>query len=364
MDGYLVFSRGDVLYAQEFDSRSLELRGQPAPLSDHVLTFGTSVGANFFASLSRGPNDVLAYRTGSTGSDVELTWFDRSGNRISTLGPAAQFSNPALSPDGKWMATGRRDAQGGRDLWLFDLGRGTNTRLTFDPADEFNPTWSPDGKQIAFTGTSRGHRDIYVMDAHGTRAPELLLESPEEKNVEQWSPDGKYLVYNTNPTPGAPQDLYVLPLFGDRKPIAMLTSPFIEDMGQISPNGKWLAYRSNESGTSEVYVLAFAPNDPAARRKWRISTDGGMEPQWRADGKELFYLNGSTLMSVEVKGDGREFEAGLPKVLFDTILTSNITRNRYAVSRDGQRFLMVTMPKDQVHPEIHVLVNWEAGLRH
>jgi serine/threonine protein kinase len=358
LDGYLVFSRGDVVYAQEFDLKSLQLRGQPAPLADHALTFGTSVGANFFASLSRAPNDVLAYRTGSTGSDVELTWFDRSGNRISTLGPAAQFTNPALSPDGKWIATGRRDAQG-RDLWLFDVGRGTSTRMTFDPADEFNPTWSPDGKQIAFTGTGRRHRDIYVMDAHGTRAPELLLESPEPKNVEQWSPDGKYLVYNT----GTPQNLYVVPLFGDRKPIAMLTSPFVEDMGQISPNGKWLAYRSNESGTSEVYVLAFAPNDPSARRKWRISTDGGMEPQWRADGKELFYLNGSTLMSVEVKGDGREFEAGLPKVLFDTILTSNITRNRYTMSRDGQRFLMVTMPKDQVHPEIHVLVNWEAGLR-
>jgi eukaryotic-like serine/threonine-protein kinase len=362
VDGYVIFNRGDVIYAQELDANRLLLRGQPTPLSDHVLTFGSSVGANFFASLSRGPNSVLAYRTGSAGLDVELTWFDRSGNRISTIGPAGPFSNPALSTDGKWMATGRRDAKGERDIWLFDLGRGTNTRLTFDTADETNPTWSPDGRQIAFTGTGKGHRDIYVMDAHGTGAPELLLESPEEKNVEQWSPDGKYLVYNTSP-PGGRQDLYVLPLFGDRKPIAMLTSPYIEDMGQISPSGKWLAYRSNESGTSEIYVLAFAPNNPAARRKWRISTDGGMEPQWRADGKELFYLNGSTLMSVEVKGDGAEFEAGLPKVLFDTILTSNITRNRYAASRDGQRFLMVTMTKDQVHPEIHVLLNWEAALR-
>jgi serine/threonine protein kinase len=362
-DGRLLFSRGDVLYAQEFDSRSLELRGQPTQLSDHVLTFGTSAGANFFASLSRGPNAVLAFRTGSAGSDDELAWFDRSGNRVSTVGPTAQFSNPAVSPDGKWMATDRRDAQGRRDLWLFDLNRGTNTRLTFDPADELNPAWSPDGKQIAFTGTSRGHRDIYVMDAHGTRPPELLLESPEAKNIEQWSPDGKYLVYNFNPTPEQPQNLYVLPLFGDHKPIAMLTSSFTADMGQISPNGKWLAYRSTESGTSEVYVLAFAPNDPASRRKWRISTDGGMEPQWRGDGKELFYLNGSTLMSVEVKGDGREFEAGLPKVLFETILTSNITRSRYAVARDGQRFLMVTMTKDQVHPEIHVMLNWEAALR-
>jgi serine/threonine protein kinase len=363
VDGYLVFSRGDALFVQEFDSNGLELRGQPARLADHVLTFGTSFGANFFASLSRGPNSVLAYRTGSTGSDVELTWCDRSGNRTSTLGMKSQFYSPALSPDGKWMAVGRRDGRETRDLWLFDLDRGTNTRLTFDPADELNPTWSPDGKQIAFTGTSKGQRDIYVMDAHGTRAPELVLASPEEKNVEQWSPDGKYLVYNTHAATGQPQNLYVLPLFGDRKPIPMLTSPFIEDMGQISPNGKWLAYRSNESGTSEIYVLAFAPNDAAARRRWRISTDGGTEPQWRADGKELFYLNGSTLMSVEVKGDGRDFEAGLPRVLFDTVVTLNSTRNRYAVSRDGQRFLMVTMPKDQVHPETHILLNWDAGLR-
>jgi hypothetical protein len=107
--------------------------------------------------------------------------------------------------------------------------------------------------------------------------------------------------------------LDVLPLFGDRKPIAMLTSPFIEDMGQISSNGKWLADRSNESGTSEIYVLAFAPNDAAARRKWRVSTDGGMKPQWRADRKELFYLNGSTLMSAEVKAKAVSSRRVCPK---------------------------------------------------
>jgi dipeptidyl aminopeptidase/acylaminoacyl peptidase len=163
--------------------------------------------------------------------------------------------------------------------------------------------------------------------------------------------------------PGALADLYVLPLFGDRKPIALLTSPFAEDMGRISPDGRWMAYRSNQSGTGEIYVLAFVPEDPAARRKWAVSTGGGMEPQWRADGKELFYLNGSTVMSVEVKGDGREFEAGLPKVLFDTMLTSNITRNRYAVTGDGQRFLMVTPPQDQTDSDIHVLVNWQTALK-
>jgi eukaryotic-like serine/threonine-protein kinase len=358
VDGHLLFSRGDVLFAQPFDFNSLELAGEPVQLADHVLTFGNAAGTNFFAS----SNGVLTYRTGTGGSDVQFTWFDRSGNRLSVIGQGGQFTNPALSPDGKWLAAGRADRQvgGTRDLWLYDLVRGTNTRLTYDPGDETNAAWSPDGNRIAFSAKRQGERDIYIMDAHGTREPELLLQTPVQKNVEQWSPDGKYLVYNSQ-APGAAADLYVLPLVGDRKPIAVLNSPFAEDMGQISPNGRWMAYRSNESGTSEVYVLTFAPEDPAARRKWRVSTDGGLEPQWRGDGKELFYLSGSTLMSVEVKDDGREFDAGLPKVLFDTVLTSNITRNRYVVTRDGQRFLMVTPPMDQMNPEIHVIVNWQSA---
>jgi Tol biopolymer transport system component len=353
--GYVLFNRGDTLYAQPFDAKRIELKGDPVPLADHVLTFGTAAGANFFTS----SNGVLAYRTGAPGADFELAWFDRSGKRLSTIGSPAQFTNPALSPDERWLAVGKMDPQTKtRDLWLYDLVRGTNTRLTFDPGDDLNPVWSPDGKQIAFSAKRKGERDIYLMDANGTREPEIVLQTSLQKNVEQWSPDGKFLVYNSQP-PNTNPDLYVLPLSGERKPIPFLTSPFTEDMGQISPNGRWIAYRSNESGANEVYVQTFTPGDPAPRRKWRISTDGGMEPQWRRDGKELFYIRGSTLMAVDIRSDGREFEAGLPKPLFDKIL-SNVARNRYVISRDGQRFLIVTPPEDQTNSDIHVVGGWQA----
>jgi Tol biopolymer transport system component len=355
--GYLLFNRGDTLYAQPFDANRIEMKGDPVSLAEHVLTFGTVAGANFFTS----SNGVLAYRTGAPGADLELVWFDRSGKRLSTIGSPGRFTNPALSPDERWLAVGKVDLQAKtRDLWLYDLVRGTSTRLTFDPGDDLNPVWSPDGKQIAFSAKRKGERDIYLMDANGTREPEIVLQTSIQKNVEQWSPDGKYLVFNLQ-APNANSDLYVLPLSGERKAIPFLTSPFTEDMGQISPNGRWIAYHSNESGTSEVYVQSFTPGDPAPRRKWRISTDGGMEPQWRRDGKELFYLRGSTLMAVDIKSDGREFEAGLPNPLFDKMLPG-ITRNRYVVSHDGQRFLIITPPEDQTNSDIHVVVGWQAKL--
>jgi eukaryotic-like serine/threonine-protein kinase len=355
--GHLVFNRGDTVYAQPFNLKRIELTGDPVPLAEHVLTFGNAAGANVSASL----NGVLAYRAGAAGADLEMAWFDRSGKRLSAVGSPARFSNPALSPDEKWLAVGQVDIKlRTRDLWLYDLTRGTSTRLTFDPGDDLNPAWSPDGKRIAFSSTRKGERDIYIIDANGTREPEIVLQTSTQKNVEQWSPDGQYLLFNWQ-VPEA-VDLYVLRLSGERQPIPFLNLPFREDMGQISPNGRWIAYRSNESsGRDDIYVQNFTPGDTAPRRKWRVSTDGGMEPQWRGDGKELFYLRGSTLMAVDVKTDGREFEAGLPKPLFDQML-SNITRNRYVVSRDGQRFLMVTPPANQTTSDIHVIVNWHAGL--
>jgi serine/threonine protein kinase len=357
--GYILFNRGTTLYAQRFDTGRLELTGDPAPLAEHVLQFGGSTaGANLSASL----NGVLAYRTGAAGGDLEMTWFDRSGKRLSTVGSPGQFSNPALSPDEKWLAVGKIDPTvKTRDLWLYDLTRGTSTRLTFDPGDDLNPSFSPDGKQIAFSARRKGERDLYIMDANGTREAELVLQTSIPKNLEHWSPDGKYLVFNAQ-LPDKPADLYVLPLSGERKPLPFLNSPFAEDMAQISPNGRWITYRSNESGTSEIYVQTFAPGNTGPRGKWRVSTDGGTEPQWRRDGRELFYLKGgSTLMAVDVKTDGREFEAGLPKPLFDKML-SNIGRNRFVVSRDGQRFLVVAPPENQTNSDVHVMVNWNAGL--
>ena len=172
-----------------------------------------SAGVNVAASR----NGVLAYRTGASGDEFAMTWFDRAGNFLSEIGLPGRFTNPALSPDEKWLAVGIREPKSTtRDLWLFDLVRQTSTRLTFDAADELNPAWSPDGRHIAFSSDRKGQRDIYVVDASGTREPVLVFQNANPKNLEQWTPDGKYLLVNTAPEK-TPSDLYVVRAQGEAK---------------------------------------------------------------------------------------------------------------------------------------------------
>lgn len=215
---------------------------------------------------------------------------------------------PFWSPDSRSIAFFAQGKLKRVDIWVFDLVRGTGSRLTFDPADDLNPVWSPDGTRIAFTSEWKGHRDIYWKLASGTGPDEALLESTDRKSVEDWSGDGRFLVYNTGNNPKTRDDLWALPLSGDRKPVPILMTPFTEGQGQLSPDGRWIAYRSSKSGRPEVYVQPFPPSGG----KWQISTAGGHEPRWRRDGKELFYTLGQKILAVPVKTEGATFEAGIP----------------------------------------------------
>ena len=161
---------------------------------------------------------MVVWRNGSGSSESRLQWFDRNGKKLGAVGEAADFSSPALSPDERKLAVGIMDPQTKtRDIWVIDLVRGTRTRLTFDPADDLNPVWSPDGTRIAFTSNRKGERDIYQKPADGSGQEELLLEGKDgQKNLEDWSPDGKYLLYNHQPA--RQYHLYVMPFEGDRKP--------------------------------------------------------------------------------------------------------------------------------------------------
>jgi Tol biopolymer transport system component len=299
------------------------------------------------------------WRRGSQSSQSLLQWFDRSGKRLGVVGEAADFSYPALSPDDRKLAVGIRDPQTKTlDIWIFDLLRGTKTRLTFDPSDDTNPFWSPDGTQIAFSSDRMGQRDIYRKLADGSGPEELLLGGKGgPKNVEDWSRDGKYLVYNYQ-LPNK-SHLYVLPLAGDRKPVPFLTPEFRIGESQFSPNGRWLAYLSTESGRAEVYVQGFALNSSQPRGKWQVSTAGGEFPRWRRDGKELYYHFGSTYFAVDVKTDGASFEAGIPKPLFDAATVSSpLGGSRFVVTRDGQRFLVEAQVEKSANAPLEVLVNW------
>jgi serine/threonine protein kinase/Tol biopolymer transport system component len=354
--GYLVYVREGTLMAQPFDADARRLTGDAAPVAQEIASFGTTSLRAFSVSSNR----VLAYRTGASLAQVRLAWFDRTGRQLETLGETADYSNPALSPDGKRVAVGRRDPKSlMRDIWLFELERGTASRLTFDPADDFNPAFSPDGTRILFTSTRKGPRDIYGKASTGVGEDEPVLESEGAKNVGDWSPDGRLVVYDTGGGLGAEaaSDLWVAPLDGDRKPIPFLVRPFTDTQARVSPDGRFIAYSSNESGTQEVYVMDF----PKPTGKWKVSTEGGAEPQWRRDGRELFYLGGRPrkLMTVDVRAVGATFQAGVPRALFEANLDPRANvRNRYVVSPDGQRFLIIA-PAEQAGPTpLTVVLNW------
>jgi eukaryotic-like serine/threonine-protein kinase len=348
--GHLLFMKEAVLMIQPFDLKSLSLRGEPRPVADRIESMSGVPGSIFAAS----PNGTVVWRQGSGITQATLQWFDRSGKKLGSVREPAEFSNPALSPDEKRLAVGIVDPQTTtRDIWVIDLVRGTKSRLTFDPADDLNPVWSPDGTRIAFTSNRKGERDIYVKPADGSGEEQLLLEGKDgQKNLEDWSSDGKYMMYNHQPN--NQRFLYALPLEGDRKPIPVLKNQFRSTNSAISPNVRWVAYESNETGRGEVYVQAFAPASPHPGGKWQISTSGGGEPQWRRDGKEIYFLVGPTLMAVDVKSDGSTFEFGIPKPLFDARTTSS-GRNHFVVSKDGQRFLML-MPVETATEPLQVQV--------
>jgi serine/threonine protein kinase len=349
--GYVLYVRAGTLFAQQFDARRLDLAGDPVPVAGQVA------GGLAFAAFSVSRNGVLTYRTGS-GGNSELIWLDRRGNRAGMVGPPGEYSNPSLSPDGSRLAIGRMDPQAKtRDLWVFDLTRGTSSRLTFDPADDLNPVWTQDGSRIFFTSNRKGQRDIYEKSANGIGAETLVFGSKQSKSVDDLLADGRYLVYNTAPST-APTELWILPLFGERKPFPFVQGNFNANQAQFSPNGRFVAYSSNETGRPEIYVQTF----PEQHGKWQISTDGGSEPAWRHDGKELFYMSATKLMAAEVKSDVSSFEAGIPKPLFEVPFLTVLGRNRYIMTADGQRFLFNNLSQGSEGSTINVVVNWPAGL--
>jgi Tol biopolymer transport system component len=259
-------------------------------------------------------------------------------------GGPAQYAGLDISPDGKKFAVHLHNSSGG-DIWSFDLAEGRMQRLTFDATqDNAMPVWSPDGKRIAFGSKRNNKWGLYVKAADGAAKEELLTESEIPKEPMSWSPDGKLLVYWVN-DPKTQGDVWAVPVEGDKKqPIPILQSPSDELYPQVAPDGKWIAYQSNESGHPEIYIKPF-PEGPG---KWQISTEGGGAPRWRADGKELYFGQTPNIWAVDIRVTGASIDAGVPHALFGLTATpfiSHVTSyNVYAVSADGQRFLMPQPP--------------------
>jgi eukaryotic-like serine/threonine-protein kinase len=353
--GFLLFLRNDALMVQQFNADTRQLSGEPVSIVDHVQNNPGIARAAFSIS----ENGVLAFRSGG-GLGNQPIWFDRSGKEIGTLGARGIYINVSLSPDEKRAAEDIADPQTGRnDIWLFDLSRGVPTRFTTDSANDSFPLWSPDGNQIVFASTREGVFNLYLKKSNGLESEQPLLRSDETKRPDDWSHDGKFIIYESR-NPKTKLDLWLLPMSGPRDPISFLKTDFNEQQAQFSPDGKWIAYTSDISGKPEVYVQTF----PSSGGPVRVSTNGGAQPLWRGDGNELFYIaTDRKLMAVEVKL-GAAFEAKTPQPLFLTrVLTITEFRSHYAVTRDGQRFLVNSLIEETFTNPITVVVNWTTGLQ-
>lgn len=317
------------------------------------------------AAVSVSANGVLAYRSSSAGKR-QLVWFDRRGMRLGTVGAPDEAvpTNPALSPNGRRIALSRT-ARGNTDIWVLENDRPVASRLTFDAANDGAAVWSPDGERIAFSSTRNGVFDMFEKAASGAGDERVLLVTSQPKTPLDWSRDGRFLLF-ASADPNTGWDLRALPLTGGT-PIGVAETPFSERNGQFSPDGRWVAFESNESGRFEISIQRFPEPGP----KWQVSSGGGATPRWRDDGRELFYIaaNGALMSAdIAISKDGQSLDVSDVKQLFRAPIVfggspRDNNKEQFAVTPDGQRFLLNVTSDDASPPPVIIVLNWLNGLR-
>ncbi len=271
---------------------------------------------------------------------------DRQGNARPLIGERQNFEEPRLSPDGKRIGVRIEDA-GKWDVWVYDIDRGTRTRLTVEGSDNRGPLWSPDGTRITFASRRSGSLNLYWKMADGSGEAQPLLEHSGRQSPDSWSPDGRLLAFSSSRSVEE-RDIWVLPMEGERTPMEFLATSFNEHHSAFSPDGHWLAYVSDESGRNAVYVQPY----PGPGRRVAISPSGGDVPHWSPDGTEIFYRNGDQMLAVSVETEPA-FTARKPRLLFEGRYETD-----YDVSTDGRHFVMIRTEYASSPTEIRVVLNW------
>jgi serine/threonine protein kinase len=357
-NGYLLYLQGRTLTAQAFDPRTSTFSGNPERVAQHVAFESGTLHGVFSASA----NGVLAYQTSPGPSGTQLVWYDPRGNKFTAMDGSLSYYSSEISPNGKALAVDILEPSTGNvDVWLYNLATGLKTRFTFGAFVNMAPVWSPDGRRIAFASNRGGYFDLFAKAVDANSDSKLLYRSAEDKNPTDWSPDGAYLAFDRRSPDGKGQtDIGLLPISGtEHKPVVLLASDADEREAQFCPTGHWIAYTSDETGRDEVYVTSY----PQAANRWQVSVAGGESPRWSGDGKTLYFLSPSRLMMAATVIPGAStFQVGAVQPLFSTRASLQLMAAPFAVSKDGKRFLINTVPDPDSTP-LMLLVHWPTQLR-
>ena len=368
--GFLIYAKDGSIFAQPFDAKLRTLGGSPVRLLELEGPLQAG-GANQGIILSASETGVLLVQRSFT-PESQLHWFDRRGNPLGAIGPGVRLAvtpAPRISPDGKSVAMQNRENRDDtRGIWTIDVSRNVSVRLTTNSGQY--PVWSPDSRRLAWL-MGFGKLGIWSRQSNGLGEPELLLEAGASAGGNtfpaDWSADGRFILYHTRGE-RTRVDIWALPVAASgRKPFPVVASEFDDMHGQLSPDGRWLAYRSDISGTYEIYVQSLTEDLRAGDQRFRISSDGGSQPRFRRDGRELFYLSRrGELMATQVRATATTFTYGTPIPLFKpkTLPLGAEPTYEYDVTKDGQRFVIGTILEGPhaTPPKPVILIGWEQAM--
>jgi Tol biopolymer transport system component len=343
--GHLLFVRNAVLFAQPFDARTGALRGEPVTLATSIK-FHPSDDAAFDVST----NGVLIYRFNEGLSTTRVVLLDRRGRELQSLAPAGFFGQPRLSPDGLRVAVEKRAAADAMpDIWMFDVERKATWQLTRSPAPDLRPVWSPDGREVVFSSKRGGSFDIYRRVVDQVQEEEVLWASDDNKRVEDWSQDGRLLAVSV-PRKG----LWTFDLHSRTASLVRTIAGADNGMqAEFSPDAKFIAYSSDETGRPEVYVQRL----DGSGARWQISSDGGCEPHWRDQGRELTFVDAEGWMTAVDVPTGERWKPETPRRLFRVSLPALFSGSNISMSGNSERIVVNTFVADPTVPAIHVIAN-------
>jgi Tol biopolymer transport system component len=349
---HLLFIQQQNLFAQRMEWKSLRSTGEPLLVIRNVAASPAYLGSSEFAASQNG---VLIYGTAERSSIDTLRWYSRGGSTVGAVEPIVDYQQFTLSPDGKHLALNSFQQHATGSLWLIDIATNTTTPLVVDPHAQSDPVWSPDSHYVAFNLLPNGGSDppflVATIEA-GKQQLEPVYGDNGRHWVEDWSPDGTFLLTHDTRT------LSILPLKGDRTPKAVYTSIFRKDEFHLSPDGHLIAYGEFRDGTWEVFIASF----PAFHDITQVSQAGGVQPRWRGDGRELFFLDSEGAMMSVTVDRGSPPKVTVQHKLFDTGMVPDATVNQYAVTQDGLKFL-VLQPRQGYLESYSVVLNWPAILK-